>query len=65
MTGGEDRGMRRTLDAARAVLAHLDSEAVLEHVVAAAREVTGARYAALGLLDATYQAGAVHHVGRR
>jgi signal transduction histidine kinase len=51
MTRDEDRGMGRTLDAARAVLADLDSEAVLEHVVAAAREVTGARYAALGLLD--------------
>jgi signal transduction histidine kinase len=29
----------------------LDSERVLEHVVAAAREMTGARYVALGLLD--------------
>jgi len=53
MTRNEDRGIGPTLDAARAFLADLDSEAVPEHVVAAAREVTGALYAALGLLDAT------------
>jgi signal transduction histidine kinase len=53
MTHEADRVVRRTLDAAREVLADLDSEAVLEHVVAAARAVTGARYAALGLLDAS------------
>jgi signal transduction histidine kinase len=50
MTAETDRVLRSTLDAACGVLAELDGEAVLEHVVAAAREVTGARYGALGLL---------------
>jgi two-component system, NarL family, sensor histidine kinase DevS len=51
MSREQDSVVRRTLDAAQEVLADLDSEAVLEHAVAAAGEVTGARYAALGLLD--------------
>ncbi|MBI5105669.1 MAG: GAF domain-containing sensor histidine kinase [Solirubrobacterales bacterium] len=43
--------VQSTLDAACGVMADLDTESVLQHVVTAAREVTGARYAALGLLD--------------
>jgi signal transduction histidine kinase len=43
--------MRRLLDAGRALVAELDPQAVLERTLAAAREVTGARYAALGILD--------------
>jgi signal transduction histidine kinase len=35
-----------------AVVAELDSEVVLQRVLEAARELTGARYAALGVLDA-------------
>ena len=38
---------------ARSVLSHLDLEAVLEHVLDAARELTGAQYAAVGVLDAS------------
>jgi signal transduction histidine kinase len=42
--------MRRLLDAGRALVAELDPQAVLDRTLAAAREVTGARYAALGVL---------------
>ena len=38
------------LDVARSVLAELDLEVVLERVLESARELTGARYAALGVL---------------
>ena len=47
---GEDR-LRRLLDVGRALVAELDLEAVLHHVLDTARELTGARYAALGILD--------------
>jgi signal transduction histidine kinase len=43
--------MRRLLDSGRALVADLDPQAVLERALAVAREVTGARYAALGVLD--------------
>jgi signal transduction histidine kinase len=43
--------MRRLLDAGRALLAELDPQAVLERTLAGAREITGARYAALAVLD--------------
>jgi signal transduction histidine kinase len=43
--------MRRLLDAGRALMAELDPQAVLDRTLAAAREVTGARYAALGVLN--------------
>jgi GAF domain-containing protein len=46
-----DAALRRLLDAGRAVISALDAEAVLERVLATAAEVTGARYAALGILD--------------
>jgi two-component system, NarL family, sensor histidine kinase DevS len=46
----EDR-FRRLIDVGSSLLSELDLEAVLESVVAAARELTGARYAALGVLD--------------
>ncbi|HXY81022.1 MAG TPA: GAF domain-containing sensor histidine kinase [Gaiellaceae bacterium] len=45
-----DRAVLRVLDVARSVLAELDLEVVLERVLAAAKELTGARYAALGVL---------------
>jgi GAF domain-containing protein len=38
------------LDVARSVLSELDVETVLERVLAAAKELTGAQYAALGVL---------------
>ena len=47
---GEDR-FRRLIDVGSSLLSELDLEAVLQSVVEAARELTGARYAALGVLD--------------
>ena len=46
-----DPALRRLLDAGRAVVSELDVQAVLDRVLATAAEVTGARYAALGILD--------------
>ncbi|MGN6215949.1 MAG: GAF domain-containing protein [Solirubrobacterales bacterium] len=46
----EDR-FRRLINVGSNVLSELDLEAVLQSVVEAARELTGARYAALGVLD--------------
>ncbi len=46
-----DRAVRGVLDLARDVLAELDLDVVLERVLDSARELTGARYAALGVLD--------------
>ena len=43
--------MRRLIDVGRGLVAQFDLEAVLNEVVAVARELTGARYAALGVLD--------------
>jgi signal transduction histidine kinase len=46
-----DRATQGILDVARGVLADLDLEEVLERVLAAAVELTGARYAAIGVLN--------------
>ncbi len=46
-----DRAVRGVLDLARDVLAELDVDVVLERVLDSARELTSARYAALGVLD--------------
>ena len=46
-----DPAVRAVLDLSRAVLADLDLEAVLGRVLESARELSGARYAALGVLD--------------
>jgi signal transduction histidine kinase len=46
-----DRAARGVLDLARSVLAELDLDTVLDRVVDSARDLTGARYAALGVLD--------------
>ncbi len=46
-----DPAVRAALDLARDVLADLDLESVLARVLDAARELSGARYAALGVLD--------------
>lgn len=43
--------LRRLIDVGRGLVAQLDLEAVLREVVDVARELTGARYAALGILD--------------
>jgi len=44
-------GVLGVLDVAQGVLADLDLDVVLERVIEAARDLTGARYAALGVLD--------------
>jgi signal transduction histidine kinase len=43
--------LSRLLEVGRRLVAELDPEAVLEQVLEAARDLTGARYAALGILD--------------
>jgi signal transduction histidine kinase len=47
----EELWIRRLLEVGRALMTELDLEAVLEFVLQAARELTGARYAALGILN--------------
>ncbi len=46
-----DKAARGVLDLARGVLAELDLDGVLDRVLDSAQELTGARYAALGVLD--------------
>ena len=46
-----ERRLRGVLEVARGVLCELDLDAVLQRVVEAAREVSGASFAALGVLD--------------
>jgi signal transduction histidine kinase len=47
----DERRLRRILEVGRAVVSDLDLETVLKRVLDEARELTGARYAALGILD--------------
>jgi two-component system, NarL family, sensor histidine kinase DevS len=47
----DEQRLRRLIDVGRGLVAQLDLEAVLREVVDVARELTGARYAALGILD--------------
>ena len=47
------RQLRRLLDAVMSVAADLELATVLQRIVEAARELVGARYAALGVLDPT------------
>ncbi|HEY2282927.1 MAG TPA: GAF domain-containing sensor histidine kinase, partial [Solirubrobacteraceae bacterium] len=46
-----DETFRRLLDVGRALVAELDPETVLERILEEARAITGAQYAALGVLD--------------
>ncbi|HTO26152.1 MAG TPA: GAF domain-containing protein [Gaiellaceae bacterium] len=46
-----DRAVLRVLDVARSVLEELDLEVALDRVLDAAKELTGAQYAALGVLN--------------
>ena len=48
----DTRRMWRLLDVARSLFAEPDPDAVFQRILEAARELTGARYAALGVLDA-------------
>src|SRR3954452_6032866 len=62
MTGGtiqpalDEVRLRGLLQAGRALVEQLDLEAVLDELLKAARELTGARYAAIGVLDEDRQA---------
>ncbi len=47
----EELWIRRLLDVGRSLVTELDLEIVLDRVLETAREVTGARYAALGVLN--------------
>ncbi|MHB8691415.1 MAG: GAF domain-containing sensor histidine kinase [Solirubrobacteraceae bacterium] len=47
----DENTLRRLLDAGRALVTELDPDAVLDQILEAAREITGARYAALGVLN--------------
>jgi len=49
----DDARLRRLLDVGRSLVAELDLDGVLIRVLDVARELTGARYAAVGVLDAS------------
>ncbi len=49
--GLEERRLKRLIEVGRSLVAELHVEAVLHGVLEAARELTGARYAALGILN--------------
>jgi signal transduction histidine kinase len=51
----EGEQLRRLLQVGRALVAEHDTEAVLDRILKEAREITGASYAALGVLDETRQ----------
>jgi signal transduction histidine kinase len=51
LAGVDEARLRQLLEAGHALVARLDLEGVLERVLDAARDVTGAEYAALGILD--------------
>ena len=52
MDGGlDERRLRTLLDVGRGLVSQFDQEALLRRVLDAARELTGARYAAVGVLD--------------
>lgn len=48
----DDHRLRRLMSVGKDLMAGLDLEAVLDRLLNVARELTGARYAALGILDA-------------
>ena len=47
----DEHRLRRLVDVGRSLVTVLDPEAVLERLLEVARELTGARYAAIGVLD--------------
>ena len=47
----DERVLRRLMAVGRTLVSQLDLEAVLQELLEVARELTGARYAALGILD--------------
>jgi signal transduction histidine kinase len=51
LEGQDERRLARLIEAGRGLLSELDLETVLDRLVETAAELTGARYAALGILD--------------
>ena len=49
--GLDEHRLRRLVEVGRALVSQLDREALLRRVLDVARELTGARYAAIGILD--------------
>src|SRR3954453_1271221 len=47
----DEARLRRLLDVGRSLISELEPETVLQRVLDVARELTGARYAAIGVLD--------------
>src|SRR5215218_290524 len=47
----DEERLRRLIDVGRSLLSQLDPDAVLDEVLDSARAITGARHAALGILD--------------
>ena len=47
----EDARLRRLLEVGRSLISELDPDIVLDRLLEVARELTGARYAAIGVLD--------------
>src|ERR1017187_7815145 len=47
----EEPWIRRLLDVGRALTTELDEQVLLDRILETAREITGARYAALGILN--------------
>ena len=56
-------GLRRLLDVGRSLITELDPEAVFERLLEVARELTGARYAAIGVLDERTRTSTLSHRG--
>ena len=50
-TTRDDHRLSRLIEVGRSLLSELDLDVVLDRVLETARELTGARYAALGILD--------------
>src|SRR3712207_2054159 len=46
-----EKELHQLLEVGRTLVAELDLESVLQHVLETARDLTGARYAALGIID--------------
>ena len=53
-TSSDELWIRRLLDVGRALTTELDQRVVLDRVLETAREITGARYAALGILNSQH-----------
>src|SRR3954454_20749439 len=51
----DDARLRALLDAGRTLTAELDTDLILRRLLDVARELTGARYAAIGVLDEARQ----------